>query len=52
MRKSVSRVNDDIIAEMRVHSLAVVDEYSAQDPEYCGKVGAILHDFMRLTGKA
>lgn len=52
MGKSISRVNEDVIAEMRVHSMEVVDEYSAQDPEYCGKVGAILHDFMRLTGKA
>lgn len=51
MGKSISRVSDDIIAEMRHYSMEVVDEYSAQDPEYCGKVGAIMHDFMRLTGK-
>ncbi len=51
MGKHVSRVSDDVVAEMRQHSLAVVDEFSAQDPQYCGRVGAILHEFMRLTGK-
>ena len=39
------------VATMRKHSMAVIDEYSKLDPKYCGKVGALLHKFMKMTGK-
>lgn len=51
MGKNISRVSDDVMAQLRQHSLAVVDEYSKEDPEYCGKIGDLMHEFMRLTGK-
>lgn len=51
MGKNVSRVSDDVMSQLRKHSLEVVDEYSQEDPEYCGKLGAMMHEFMRLTGK-
>lgn len=51
MGKSISRLNDDVTSEIRIKSMEVVDEYSAADPEYSGKVGAILHEFMKTTGK-
>ncbi|MCV2882987.1 TRAP transporter substrate-binding protein [Actibacterium sp. XHP0104] len=51
MGKTVSTVSDDVLAQLRKHSLEVVDEYSKEDPEYSGRVGDLLHEFMRLTGK-
>ncbi|PXW82696.1 TRAP-type mannitol/chloroaromatic compound transport system substrate-binding protein [Ruegeria sp. P4] len=40
----------DAVADLRRYSLEVVDEYSAKDPTYCGKVGAMLHEFQTLRG--
>ena len=51
MGKNLSQVNDDVMSQLRTHSMEVVDEYSKEDPEYCGRVGELLHEFMRLTGK-
>lgn len=51
MNKNISRVSDDVMSQLRAKSLEVVDEYSAEDPEYCGKLGDMMHEFMRLTGK-
>lgn len=51
MGKNISHLNEDAIAALRAKSMEVVDEYSAADPKYCGKLGAILHDFMKITGK-
>ncbi len=45
-------LDEDAIAQLRRHSLEVVDEYSAKDPTYCGKVGAMLHEFQTLRGMA
>lgn len=52
MGKNISRLNEDVVAQVREHSMEVVDEYSQQDPEFSGRVGDVLHEFMRLTGKA
>jgi TRAP-type mannitol/chloroaromatic compound transport system substrate-binding protein len=51
MGKDISVVGNDVMEQLRHHSMAVVDEYSEQDPKYSGRVGAMLHEFMRLTGK-
>ncbi len=51
MGKNISTVNDDVMAQLRKHSMEVVDEYSQEDPDYSGRVGDLLHEFMRLTGK-
>lgn len=48
----VVMMEDSVMEEMRVASMAVVDEISAQDPRYSGRVGELLHEFMRMTGKA
>lgn len=45
----LSRLDDDSVQMLRKYALEVVDEYSAKDPDYCGKVGALLHEFMRKT---
>ncbi|WP_290650432.1 TRAP transporter substrate-binding protein [Aquisalimonas sp.] len=47
----IIQMEDSVIEQMREHSMAVVDEVSEQDPEYSGKVGDLLHEFMELTGK-
>jgi TRAP-type mannitol/chloroaromatic compound transport system substrate-binding protein len=46
------RLEDDTMADLRRASLEVVDEFSAQDPQYSGRLGEMLHDFLRLTGRA
>lgn len=48
----VIRMEDAVMEEMRRRSMEVVDDLSKQDPKYSGKIGDILHEFMRLTGKA
>lgn len=47
----VLQMNDDVISLMRQKTLEVVDLQSKKDPKYSGKVGALLHEFMALTGK-
>ncbi|NWN91877.1 TRAP transporter substrate-binding protein DctP [Marinobacter adhaerens] len=47
----IVHMNSDAIELMRAKSLEVVDEISKRDPEYSGKIGSILHEFMKLTGK-
>ncbi len=47
----IIHMEDEVIEQMRVHSMAVVDEVSERDPDYSGKVGALLHEFMEITGK-
>jgi TRAP-type C4-dicarboxylate transport system substrate-binding protein len=37
---------------LRRYSLEVVDDFSEQDPKYCGRVGEMLHEFLRITGRA
>ncbi len=38
MGKNISRLNEDVIAQVREHSMEVIDEYSQQDPEFSGRV--------------
>ena len=45
-------IDDDALAALRTASLAVVDDFSAQDPTYCGRLGEMLHEFLRTTGRA
>jgi len=51
MGKNISHVSEDVMSELRAKSLEVVDEYSQEDPEFCGRLGGMMHEFMRLTGK-
>lgn len=50
MGGELTTLDDDALTILRQHSLEVVDEYSAKDPEYCGKLGPMLHDFQKLRG--
>ncbi|MFC4667511.1 TRAP transporter substrate-binding protein DctP [Seohaeicola nanhaiensis] len=47
----ISMMEASVLEEMRMKSLEVVDEISAQDPKYSGRIGELLHEFMRQTGK-
>lgn len=47
----LSMMEDSVIEQMRVKSLEVVDEISEQDPKYSGRIGEMLHEFMRQTNK-
>lgn len=47
----IVKMNPDTVALMRKYSLEVIDEYSQKDPKYCGKVGELLHKFIKMTGK-
>jgi TRAP-type mannitol/chloroaromatic compound transport system substrate-binding protein len=44
-------MNNDSVELLRLKSLEVVDELSKRDPEYSGRIGPILREFMQLTGK-
>ena len=41
----------ETVATMRTFSLEVIDEYSKLDPKYCGRVGELMHKFLKMTGK-
>jgi TRAP-type mannitol/chloroaromatic compound transport system substrate-binding protein len=45
----ISRLNDESVSLMKKYSLEVIDQYSKKDPKYCGKVGALLHEFLEKT---
>jgi TRAP-type mannitol/chloroaromatic compound transport system substrate-binding protein len=47
----IVQMDSSVIDQIRKHSMAVVDEVSKRDAKYSGKVGAILHEFMKMTGK-
>ncbi|AUH35355.1 TRAP transporter substrate-binding protein [Paracoccus tegillarcae] len=50
MGGELTQLDDEALENLRRYSLEVVDEYSAKDPEYCGKLGPMLHDFQKLRG--
>ncbi len=50
MGGELTTLDDEALTSLRQHSLEVVDEYSAKDPDYCGKLGPMLHDFQKLRG--
>lgn len=47
----VVNLDDESIHRLTLYSMEVVEEYSKMDPKYCGKVGDLLKEFMKLTGK-
>lgn len=48
---AVVNMDDEVMELMRVASMEIVDEISARDPRYSGRIGQLLHEFMRFTGK-
>lgn len=44
-------MDEAVLEEMRHRSMEVVDEVSERDPDYSGRVGDLLHEFMEMTGK-
>jgi len=50
MGGELTTLDEEALANLRRYSLEVVDEYSAKDPEYCGVVGPMLHEFQKLRG--
>ncbi|TRW92243.1 twin-arginine translocation signal domain-containing protein [Paracoccus sp. M683] len=50
MGGELTQLDDDALENLRRYSLEVVDEYSAKDPDYCGKLGPMLHEFQKLRG--
>jgi TRAP-type mannitol/chloroaromatic compound transport system substrate-binding protein len=44
-------MDSSVIEAMRKHSMAVVDEDAKRDKKDSGKVAALLHEFMKMTGK-
>jgi TRAP-type mannitol/chloroaromatic compound transport system substrate-binding protein len=47
----IIQMEPQTVAMMRAFSVDVIDEYSKKDPKYCGKVGALMHKFLTMTGK-
>ncbi|MCC5857140.1 MAG: TRAP transporter substrate-binding protein DctP [Ectothiorhodospiraceae bacterium] len=47
----IVHMEDEVMEAVRVYTMEVVDEVSERDPDYSGRVGALLHEFMQLTGK-
>lgn len=47
----IIKMDPSVMELVQRESMAVVDEISRQDPQYSGRVGEILHEFMRMTGK-
>jgi len=47
----VVTLEPEAVAMMRKFSLEVIDEYSKLDPKYCGRVGELMHKFLKMTGK-
>ncbi|MCP1677173.1 TRAP-type mannitol/chloroaromatic compound transport system substrate-binding protein [Natronocella acetinitrilica] len=47
----IVQMDPSVMEAIQRESMVVVDEISEQDPRYSGRVGEILHEFMRLTGK-
>lgn len=45
------QLDEDALENLRRYSLEVVDDFSEQDPEYSGRVGEMLHEFLRMTGR-
>lgn len=43
-------LDDEALENLRRYALEVVDEYSAKDPDYCGKLGPLLHEVQTLRG--
>jgi TRAP-type mannitol/chloroaromatic compound transport system substrate-binding protein len=46
------QLDEQALADLRRYSLEVVDDFSQQDPEYSGRLGEMLHEFLRTSGRA
>lgn len=44
-------LEDEAVAKLTELSLKVVDEYSEKDPKYCGRLGSMLKDFLKMVGR-
>lgn len=47
----VVMMEDAVLERIRSAAMEVVDEISAQDPRFSARLGTMLHEFMRFTGK-
>jgi len=47
----IVKMEPETVALMRKYSVEVIDEYSKKDPKYCGRVGELMHKFLKMTGK-
>lgn len=45
------QLDEEALNNLRRASLEVVDDFSAQDPQYSGRLGEMLHEFLRVTGR-
>ena len=46
------QLDEEALSNLRMASLEVVDDFSAQDPQYSGRLGEMLHEFLRITGRS
>lgn len=44
----VVEMDQETVNRLREYSLEVIDEYSKKDPKYCGKVGELMHKFLKM----
>jgi TRAP-type mannitol/chloroaromatic compound transport system substrate-binding protein len=44
----IVQMNSQAVERLREHSLEVIDEYSKMDPKYCGRVGDLMHKFLKM----
>ncbi|MFP5508483.1 MAG: TRAP transporter substrate-binding protein [Alphaproteobacteria bacterium] len=52
MGGELTQLDQEAQDNLRKYSLEVVDDFSKQDPKYCGRVGEMLHEFLKVTGRA
>ncbi|MDP5217293.1 hypothetical protein Q5Y75_08705 [Ruegeria sp. 2205SS24-7] len=50
MGGELTQLDANTIADLQRYYLEVVDDFSAKDPKYCGRVGEMLHEYQRLRG--
>ncbi|MGY6635434.1 MAG: TRAP transporter substrate-binding protein [Alkalilacustris sp.] len=46
------QMDEDTLAALTSASLEVVDDFSQQDPDHSGRLGEMLHEFLRTIGRA
>lgn len=51
MGGTLTQMDDDTVRALRTASLEVVDDFSAQDPKYSGRLGEMLREFLTMTGR-
>lgn len=47
----ITRIEPDVVAQLRKYSLEVVDEYSKKDPKYSAKAGDLLKQLLKMSGQ-